>query len=68
MDEITTAPGYTLRSCPHCGIRYKVVKAVSDEPTVREIECRACGGPLQAREGRHVLKYFLIERRSRSAG
>ena len=29
-----------------------------------EIVCRACGGPLTGREGKFVLKYFLLRRGS----
>ena len=27
-----------------------------------ELACICCGGPLHAREGKYLLKYFLIER------
>ena len=28
----------------------------------REVTCRACGGPLEAREEGFVLKYFLLRK------
>jgi len=51
-------------TCPHCGAKYKVVRV--DAPvadTLREVICRSCGGPLQGREGRSILKYFLVSKR-----
>ena len=36
------------------------------ETDSREIFCRACGGPLAAREGKFVLKYFLLRKGTRS--
>jgi hypothetical protein len=32
-----------------------------------EITCRSCGGPLQGREGRFLLKYFLVDKRRKAA-
>ena len=32
----------------------------------REITCRVCGGPLTGREGKLVLKYFLLRKATRS--
>jgi predicted RNA-binding Zn-ribbon protein involved in translation (DUF1610 family) len=55
--------------CPNCAAQYEVVRA--DAPpgptTDREITCLSCGAPLHGREGRFVLKYFLIERPKRRA-
>jgi hypothetical protein len=37
---------------------------VADAPLVaqqRALTCKACGGPLQSRDGIFVLKYFLVE-------
>jgi hypothetical protein len=28
---------------------------------VARLTCRNCGGPLHAREGRYILKYFLLD-------
>ena|SRR5208282_972556 len=53
----------TLFNCPNCGVVYRVVRAeAGPESMDRKITCRTCGGPLQGREGRFVLKYFLVER------
>jgi len=64
MDDHTTTA--VTQTCPHCAVPYKVVRVVSDEPTFREITCVACGGPLQGREGRYVLKYILVAARGRA--
>jgi len=58
-----------LFDCPHCGARYEVVRveAPPRPATDREITCVSCGGPLNGREGKFVLKYFLIERPKRRA-
>lgn len=49
--------------CPNCGALYRHVQAeAGPESGDREITCRSCGAPLQGREGRFILKYFLIER------
>jgi predicted Zn finger-like uncharacterized protein len=53
--------GYGLIDCPNCGAHYHVVKAQAGPETKgREVICRACGGPLSGREGKYVLKYFLL--------
>ena len=50
-------------SCPHCGAKYNVVRIESPvEISTKEVTCLGCGGPLQGRQGAHLLKYFLIER------
>ena len=50
-------------TCPNCGAFYQVVKvAAGPETDNREIACRACGGPLVGREGKFVLKYFLLRK------
>jgi len=64
MDDQTAPAAIVLRSCPHCETRYRVVKVEADSTApLREITCLACGGPLQGREGRFALKYFLVESR-----
>jgi len=30
--------------------------------TLQELTCLSCGGPLAAREGKFVLKYFLLRK------
>ena len=50
--------------CSNCGAKYKLVRveAPAGPTTDREITCISCGGPLHGREGKFLLKYFLIER------
>jgi hypothetical protein len=55
----------TLNSftCPNCDAFYEVVQVeAGPETDNRAITCRACGGPLAGREGKFVLKYFLLRR------
>jgi len=58
----------TLQKCPSCDAQYKVV-GVEVNPTdkFREITCLSCGGPLQGRDGKSALKYFLASKRKRVA-
>ena len=50
-------------TCLNCGAFYQVVKVeAGPETDNREIACRACGGPLLGREGKFVLKYFLLRK------
>ena len=50
-------------TCPNCNAFYQVVKAeAGPETDNREIVCRACAGPLVGREGKFVLKYFLLRK------
>ena len=52
--------------CPHCDALYQVVKAEAGPETIDgDIACRVCGGPLAARDGEFVLKYFLLRKASR---
>ncbi len=54
-------------TCPNCAAFYQVVKAeAGPETDNREINCRACGSPLAGREGKFVLKYFLLRKAARS--
>jgi ssDNA-binding Zn-finger/Zn-ribbon topoisomerase 1 len=52
-----------LFNCPNCGSQYKLVRVEAD-PTASycRVECPHCGGPLSNREGRYILKYFLVDR------
>jgi hypothetical protein len=55
-----------LVHCSNCQALYQVVKAQAGPETVDlEIACRVCNGPLTAREGQFVLKYFLLREASR---
>ena len=55
--------------CSNCGARYEIVrlKAPLEPTTGPEITCLTCGAPLHGREGKFVLKYFLIEGSRRRA-
>jgi predicted Zn finger-like uncharacterized protein len=46
--------------CPSCKALYQVVKAEVGPET--EVACGVCSGPLVAREGQFVLKYFLLRK------
>jgi hypothetical protein len=49
--------------CPYCGARYKVVRVEADGVSAdRPIACCNCGAPLRGREGKLVVKYFLVRR------
>jgi len=47
-------------NCPNCKASYKLVR-VKAPPVINEnqLTCLSCGGPLTAREGGFVLKYFF---------
>ncbi len=50
-------------NCPNCNALYQLVKAeAGPETDNREINCRACGAPLPARDGLLVCKYFLLRK------
>ena len=59
----------TLFHCPVCAAKYEVVgfEAPRGSATEGDVACLCCGGPLHAREGKFILKYFLIERPKRRA-
>ena len=61
MVEQTT----TRMNCPHCGAAYRVVQIEAQSDPV-EIACKSCGGPLDGRNGRFLLKYFLVDKRGRA--
>jgi hypothetical protein len=54
-------------NCPNCNALYEVVKVEPGPETTadREITCRVCGGPLPARDGAYVVKYFLLLKAAR---
>jgi hypothetical protein len=59
-------PAFNPFTCPNRGAFYQVVKAeAGPETDNREINCRACGDPLAGREGKFVLKYFLLRKAAR---
>ena len=50
-------------TCLNCDALYQVVKTGPEQETVdRWATCRSCGGPLPARDGKYVLKYFLLRK------
>jgi DNA-directed RNA polymerase subunit RPC12/RpoP len=51
--------------CANCTAEYPVVRVEADPTKDREITCRKCGGPLVGREGKFILKYFLLRRPGR---
>jgi predicted Zn finger-like uncharacterized protein len=56
--------------CPHCAAEYRVVRIEAPPSQDRAVECLSCGGPLPAREGALIVKYFFVgklgHRRKRS--
>jgi hypothetical protein len=63
------SPSENKFSCPTCGAKYEVVRieAPPGPTTDRAITCVSCGGPLNGREGKFILKYFMIDRARRRA-
>jgi predicted RNA-binding Zn-ribbon protein involved in translation (DUF1610 family) len=58
--------GATQFECPNCGTRYKLVRVETDEVLPdQQLTCLKCGGPLHGREGKFMLKYFLVDRPGR---
>jgi hypothetical protein len=56
----------TQFNCANCNTLYHLIKVEAGPETVdRELNCRACGAPLPARDGQFVLKYFLLQKPSR---
>jgi predicted Zn finger-like uncharacterized protein len=52
----------TRFNCPDCSAQYKVVKVEAPAlANVEEVKCINCGAALQARDGKLVLKYFLVD-------
>jgi predicted Zn finger-like uncharacterized protein len=66
MSSQSSSQASVRTNCPHCGAAYKVVQIEAPSDPV-EITCRSCGGPLQGREGRFLLKYFLVDKRRKAA-
>jgi predicted Zn finger-like uncharacterized protein len=53
--------------CPSCGAKYKVVRMEAEAPANEKakVACLTCGAPLEARDGKFILKYFRVRRGSR---
>ena len=63
------ATGTQFFNCPHCNALYQLIKVEAGPETIdREIACRACGSPLPGREGKFVVKYFLLRKAGRRKG
>jgi predicted Zn finger-like uncharacterized protein len=61
------ATGRTSFHCPNCNALYQVVKQEAGPETVdRELTCRSCGAPFPGREGKFILKYFLLRKSGRT--
>ena len=53
-------------NCPNYNALYQVVRVEAGPETVnRELTCSACGGPLLSREGKFIIKYFLLRKGGR---
>jgi predicted RNA-binding Zn-ribbon protein involved in translation (DUF1610 family) len=60
--RMTAKAPITPFDCPVCGAQYKLVRVEDKAAVDRQITCRSCGGPLQGRDGRFILKYFMVSR------
>jgi hypothetical protein len=48
-------------TCPNCQALYQIVKVeAGPESVFQDVPCRVCDAPLAGREGKFVLKYFLL--------
>jgi hypothetical protein len=53
--------------CPNCQALYQIVKVeAGSESVFKEVPCRVCGAPLAGRDGKFVLKYFLLREATRA--
>ena len=60
--------GTSAFECPTWGAQYKVVRVEAESVSAnQQLVCRKCGGPLHGRDGRFILKYFLVDRPRRRA-
>lgn len=52
---------FVVRGCPQCDAVYHVVMAnVGSEQDEQGVTCLACGTLLAGREGKFILKYFML--------
>ena len=59
-------PSFISFTCAHCQALYHVVKVEAGPETIDvEVTCRACGAPFPGREGKLVLKYFMLRNGAR---
>src|SRR5262249_11782958 len=60
------SPSENKFSCPTCGAKYEVVRVEAPSgPNNPEIACVSCGSLLHGRDGKFILKYFMVERSRR---
>ena len=53
--------------CPNCDALYQIVQVEAGQKSAdREITCSACGGPIPGRDGKFVMKYFLLRKAAAS--
>jgi hypothetical protein len=50
-----------LFKCPHCTTRYHVVQVEAEPSTNVETNCLVRDQQLRSRDGRFILKYFLLD-------
>jgi hypothetical protein len=63
------AAGTRFFNCPHCNALYQIVKAAAGpESADYKLACRVCGGSLPGREGKFVVKYFMLRKAGRRKG
>jgi hypothetical protein len=56
-------------TCPSCQALYQIVKVEArPESVFQDVLCRVCGAPLAGREGKFVIKYFLLREATRVQG
>jgi hypothetical protein len=59
-------PAYISSTCPNCQALYHIVKVEAGPETVfQDMPCQVCGQTLAGREGKFVLKYFLLRKAAR---
>jgi hypothetical protein len=61
--------GFNRFACPTCQALYDVVKveAGPEADSGRQLTCRSCGTPLAARDGKFILKYFMLRTATKRA-
>jgi hypothetical protein len=61
--------GFNRFTCPTCQALYDVVKveAGQEADSGRQLTCRSCGAPLASRNGKFILKYFMLRTATKRA-
>jgi hypothetical protein len=61
-----TTKGPQSYFCAVCDALYQVSKTEGEDKAADlEVTCLACGAPFPAREGKFVLKYFMLRKAAR---